>query len=197
MKLSQRLWNESTNKQFYDEVLALIQKHPGSCDDVWLTTAVGYPSREEHKRYAAELCGVAEKFRAAGISVSLQVANTLGHGLYMCTYDCTGLVYDGSPVEHMVGADGTAAELSFCPRGKHFRAYIAETLSYYAPIQPQILWVDDDFRLPNHKPVEFGCFCEDCLAAFNARYGASFSREDLVREILYAKDTAWREKLAP
>ena len=67
MKLSQRLWNESSSDLFYDDVLDLILQHPGSCDDVWLTTLIGYPQKEEHHKYAQKLVGIAEKFRAAGI----------------------------------------------------------------------------------------------------------------------------------
>lgn len=193
MKLSQRLWNESSSDLFYDDVLDLILQHPGSCDDVWLTTLIGYPQKEEHHKYAQKLVGVAEKFRAAGISISLQAANTLGHGQYACAYDCSGLVYDGSPVEHMVGPDGTVAQLSFCPRGRHFRAYICETLAYYAPIKPDILWIDDDFRLLNHKPVDHGCFCDNCISLFNTRYGTNFTREALVEQILHG-DLVWRER---
>lgn len=35
----------------------------------------------------------------------------------------------------------------------------------------------------NHDPVRYGCFCDDCVARFNKKYGMSFSREELVRNI--------------
>jgi hypothetical protein len=58
-------------------------------------------------------------------------------------------------------------------------------IALYAPINADIIWIDDDFRLPNHNPVEYGCFCDSCIADFNTRYGTSFDRSELVREILY------------
>lgn len=35
----------------------------------------------------------------------------------------------------------------------------------------------------NYDPVRYGCFCDDCVARFNKKYGMSFSREELVRNI--------------
>lgn len=51
------------------------------------------------------------------------------------------------------------------------------------PCSPDTVWIDDDLRATNHFPVEYGCFCETCLAQFCARYGVEISREALVRAI--------------
>ena len=193
MKLSQRLWDTYDDEALFEITLDMIKKYPNSCDDVWLTTAIGYPSVEGHKKHAAMLTRAAKAFREAGVSVSLQVANTIGHGVYMCSGDCSGLVYEGSPVELFVGANGESSPYSYCPRGKHFRKYINDTLAFYADVRPDCLWFDDDFRLLNHKPANEGCFCDDCIAAFNARYGSDFTRETLVEEMLHG-DTTWRER---
>lgn len=193
MRLSQRLWDTYDDEALFDVTLDMIRKYPNSCDDVWLTTAVGYPTYENHKKHAERLIKAAKRFREAGVSVSLQVANTIGHGLYMCAYDVEGLVYDGSPVEHFVGSDGATSPYSYCPRGKHFRKYVNDTLAFYADVRPDCLWFDDDFRLLNHKPANEGCFCENCIAEFNTRYGTSFTREALVEEMLHG-DKVWRER---
>ncbi len=193
MKLSQRLWDDSNDPLLFEATLDMIKKYPGGCDDVWLTTAIGYPTYENHQKHAKMLIEAAEKFRAAGASVSLQVANTIGHGVYMCAYNNEGLVYEGSPVEQFVGSDGAASPYSYCPRGKHFRAYVNDTLLLYADVRPDCLWFDDDFRLLNHKPANEGCFCDDCIAEFNTRYGTSFTRETLVEEITHG-DKLWRER---
>lgn len=193
MKLSQRLWDDSNDPLLFETTLDMIRKYPDACNDVWLTTAIGYPTVENHRKHARMLIEAAKRFREAGVSVSLQVANTLGHGLYMCAYDTEGLVYEGSPVELFVGSNGESSPYSYCPRGKHFRAYVNETLLLYADVRPDCLWFDDDFRLLNHKPADEGCFCESCMAKFNTRYGTSFTREALVEEILHG-DKTWRER---
>lgn len=191
MKLSQRLWDTYDDEALFEITLDMIRKYPDSCNDIWLTTALGYPTYENHKKHAAMLVRAARAFRKANVSVSLQVANTLGHGSYMCAYDCEGLVYEGSPVEQLVGSDGATSPYSYCPRGEHFRRYVNETLAFYADVRPDCLWFDDDFRLLNHKPASEGCFCARCIGDFNTRWGTSFTREALVEEMLYG-DKRWR-----
>lgn len=192
--LTQRLGSRTQkDPAFIDSLIAEITAHPGCCDEVWLATNYGFPSMEVHRQTAETLREVAEKFRKIGIRVSLQLSNSIGHGQYMQSQDCSGLVYDGSPVEHMVDADGTVAEYCFCWNGKHFREYVMEELrAYVTAIQPHTLWADDDLRATNHAPVRHGCFCPDCIAAFNKKYGSSFTREELVAAINSAEDDTWR-----
>ncbi len=193
MKLSQRLWDDYKDQELIDLTMDLIRKYPESCDDVWLTTAVGYPSKEKHKKHAEMLIAAAKMYRENGVSVSLQVANTIGHGAYMCAYPCEGLVHEGTQVRPFVGSNGESSMYSYCPRDRVFRDYINETLLYYADVRPDCLWFDDDFRLTNHSPSDEGCFCDVCIADFNARYGTSFTRESLVEEMLHG-DKIWRER---
>lgn len=192
--LTQRL-GSSTQKDpvFIDSLIEQIQAHPGCCDEVWLATDYGFPSLEEHGRTAAILKETAEKFRKIGVRVSLQLSNSIGHGQYMAARDCTGLVYEGSPVEHMLDADGTVAGYCFCWRGENFRKYVLEEIRMYAEaVRPHTLWVDDDLRATNHAPVRHGCFCDACVKAFGDRYGVTLTREEMVR--LIHEDLTWRER---
>ena len=67
----------------------------------------------------------------------------------------------------MVGHRGERADYCFCWRGAHVREYVRQELSLYAAaVQPDTVWIDDDLRATNHFPVEYGCFCETCLAQF-------------------------------
>lgn len=191
--LTQRLGSETQkDPAFLAELIAAIQAHPGSCDEVWLATDYGFPSMETHRASAEALGKIAEKFRAIGVRVSLQLSNSLGHGQYMSARDCSGLVYEGSPAENMVGHRGERADYCFCWRGAHVREYVRQELSLYAAaVQPDTVWIDDDLRATNHFPVEYGCFCETCLAQFCARYGVEISREALVRAINRG-EAVWR-----
>ena len=192
MKLMQRLGGVATSK-YNDEYIEMITKNPGSCDDVWIATKYGYPKNETHREFADFWKVEAEKFRKNGIGVSMQISNTLGHGKYMMASDCSGLVFEGSPARKLVGHDGSVADYCFCWRDEFFRDYLCEHLSYYAEIKPDRIWFDDDFRPSNHAPVEYGCYCDDCIKTFNEKHGASFTRETLVEEFLHG-DKAWREK---
>ena len=191
MELMQRLGTILTD-EYVDSYIEQILKYPGSCDNVWIPTMYGFPSLENHRKYADFWKAAAEKFRKNGISVSMQISNSIGHGKYMSARDCSGLVYEGSPVEKMVGPDGIVADYCFCWRGKNFRKYLLEEISYYTEIKPDCIWVDDDFRASNHDPVQYGCFCDDCIRKFNEKYSADFNRETLVAEILHG-DIKWRE----
>ena len=128
--LTQRLGSETQkDPAFLAELIAAIQAHPGSCDEVWLATDYGFPSMETHRASAEALGKIAEKFRAIGVRVSLQLSNSLGHGQYMSARDCSGLVYEGSPAENMVGHRGERADYCFCWRGAHVREYVRQELS--------------------------------------------------------------------
>ncbi len=112
----------------------------------------------------------------------------------MSSQDCSGLVYENSPAEKMVGHDGTAADYCFCWNGEYFREYtFASIREYVKRVQPYCVWIDDDLRAINHNPVEYGCFCDDTINKFNKLHGFDFTREALVNEINFG-DKLWRER---
>lgn len=107
--LTQRLGKpHQTDDAYIDRLLSMIRDNPGSCDEIWFASLYGYPKPETHRAYAKEILPQAEKFRRAGIRVSLQISNTVGHGEYISKRDCSGLVYPGSPERNLVGWDGVA-----------------------------------------------------------------------------------------
>lgn len=182
--LTQRLGKPyQTDEKFIGRFLSMVRDNPGSCDEVWFASLYGYPAIETHRKYAEEILPYAKRIRQAGIRVSLQISNTIGHGEYISKCDCTGLVYPGSPVKNIIGWDGTATRHSFCWRDSFFRKYILDSIRAYLPIKPAAIYFDDDFRPNHHLPVELGCFCDDCVEAFNREYGSSFTREELAREL--------------
>ena len=192
--LTQRLGDRlQTDDRFIGEFLKTVGENPGSCDEVWFASDYGFPPIEKHRESAAKICQAAEKFRAAGLRVSLQISNTIGHGQYMSARDCSGLVYSGSAVERMTGPDGSTADYCFCWNGENFRRYIVDELKEYAKMKPYCVWIDDDLRATNHAPLRQGCFCDACMEKFNTKYGSAFTREELVGEINFG-DISWREK---
>ena len=183
--LTQRLGSASQkNPAFIDGLIKEITAHKGCCDEVWFATDYGFPPLEKHRESARLIEKSAEKFRAAGIRVSLQLSNSIGHGQYMRSQNCTGLVYDGSPVRNMVDANGTEAGYCFCWNDSVFRDYTFSALiPYLKAVKPFCVWVDDDFRAVNHDPVSHGCFCDGCVSMFNSSHGTDFDREGLVEAI--------------
>ncbi len=192
--LTQRFGSDlQKDESFVRAFIDVVRRHPGSCDEVWLASDYGFPPLDVHRQTVETLTGTAATLREAGLRVSLQISNTIGHGQYMCLRNNTGLVYPGSPVEHIVGPDGTAADYCFCWNGEHFRRYVEAEMKLYARLKPHCVWVDDDIRATDHAPVSYGCFCDACIARFNARYGASFDRPALV-EVINTGDPVWRAR---
>lgn len=193
MKLIQRLGSaEQYDDAYTDEILRNYREHGGSVDEVWLATSYGFPPLDVHIENAKRLSRVAKKFRDAGMSVSLQLSNTLGHGQYMSSCDCSGLVSEGG-ADPVVGEDGTVARYCFCPRGEKMRAYLlCEVEAYVSETLPDCLWIDDDFRADNHNPVNYGCFCDACIARFNEREKTSYTREELLSRILHEEGAKTR-----
>ena len=189
-----RLGERHVETEYAKELAEAIVRQKKSCDIVWFSTLYGFPPIEVHENQINKMIRAAKIFRSIGIGVSLQVSNTFGHGEYIKAYDCSGLNFKDSPAEHMVGPDGTVAGWCYCWRGKFFGDYQENALTAYAQkIKPDVIWYDDDLRADNHAPIEYGCYCDNCIKEFNDIYNTTFTRETLVNEINYG-DTVWRQR---
>ncbi len=188
-----RLGTHHSVKENSIKLIEAFKRHPGCCDEVWFSSEYGFPKLEVHKKVAENIAELAELYKEAGIKVSLQISNTIGHGEYMKTRDCSGLVYEGSNVEKMVDANGTVADYAFCWRGENFIKYTLKEIEYYAAVKPDTFWIDDDLRAYNHAPVDYGCYCDNCIKRFNKQYGHSLTREEIAHEMSYG-DTKIREE---
>ena len=175
------------------ELIEELRKHPKACDEVWFASEYGFAPLDVHERSARLMAEAAELFEQLNIRTSLQISNTIGHGEYMKSKDCSGLVYEGSNAEQMVGPNGECAAYCFCWNGENFRKYTYRVIQMYASFKPHSVWFDDDLRSGNHYPVEYGCFCSACIEKFNKKYETKFDRTSLVHEINYG-DVLWRER---
>ena len=112
-----------------------------------------------------------KRLQAQGVEMQVNLSTTIGHADHHRQ--------DEMPFPTMVDADGTGCEVSACPRSDAFKRYLHNTVSRYAVLKPKVFWIDDDFRLYFHAPVDHGCFCDDCVAKFNALHGFVFDRSTL------------------
>lgn len=91
---------------------------------------------------------------------------------------------------------GASAQGCACPIDDVFRRQTGERLRIWAETKPDVIWIDDDFRLHNHgTPMlalsegksayqDFYCFCNKHISRFNRENGTDYTREDLVGEIV-------------
>ncbi len=134
---------------------------------------------------------VRPRVKAQGISWQLNFQMLLG---------CGGWGQDISSCydwEFMVNQFGERAEGCPCPHGRNFRAAMGAMLQGWAETQPEVIWIDDDFRLHNHmidksRGMDFYCFCDDHLARFAEFAGTFYFREEIVNAL--TKPTTLRSK---
>ena len=184
MILSLRLGGTMHRDQSYIDRLLESLKRCGNCfDEVWIATSYGLLSVEQCKKEAEMMAETASKFRKAGITASMQVSRTIGHG------DNLLKIYGGDGVKNfhadrITSIDGAVSVAQFCWNNEEFRKYIAESLKAYAAFQPEIVWVDDDLRIRHHGKSKALCFCDHCLSLYNRRYGHQYTRAALKEDFL-------------
>ncbi len=199
--LTYRLGLYQREEKYALELVDAIKRNKGCCDTVWLCSMGYYPTIEKHEEYAKAWVNSAKIFKDAGIKVSLQINNTIGH----CDTPilkpedkgefCLGMLpQDGEEDPYLVGHDGTKNYGCFCWRGEKFKKYIAQMVQTYAKIlKPTTIWYDDDLRAHSHSPNKFPCFCERCISTFNKEQGTNYSRDELVDKMNY-EDTNLRKE---
>ena len=140
-------------------------------------------SAESQKKWAEWMrTEVAPAIREAGISYQLNFMLLLGA-------NTGGADFRGRyPWSCMVDQHGNESRGCPCPSDPIFRKSMGEMLRLWASTHPDILWIDDDFRLHNHgnsnEEMDFYCFCPRHLNAFSKRIGRAISRKELVSALL-------------
>lgn len=81
----------------------------------------------------------------------------------------------------MVDPKGRQATACACPLNEAWLDNLCACYAKYAEIAPEVLWIEDDFRLHNHSPLFWGgCFCEEHMKAYSALAGKTLTREEFV-----------------
>ena len=163
----------------FAEHIAFIQKNADAFDEVALFTEeshYGYWDPEKTRQNAARLKERLPHYRAAGIpSVGLNILSTIGH--LEEGYD----VFRKAPLPYITNRHGAVSRACLCPSGDEFLAYVYERYATYAATGTDFIWIDDDVRPDNHGVVGDGdfCFCDGCIARFNAETGGHWTREEM------------------
>ena len=139
----------------------------------------GLPTVERIKDYQPKLFQIRNELAKIDVVFSINPWVTLGHRDF--GRDCTGTFPD---MTFMTGPDGTTCKACACPLCAGWRSYITELWQVYAEPEPAVIWVEDDIRTFNHRPVRFGCFCDAHLSRFSEKAGRRVAREELAAAIL-------------
>lgn len=122
---------------------------------------------------------VAPRIRAEGFGLELNFQQLLG-----ATTSNTDLSALYKWKQFMVDHLGNTSHGSPCPEDPVYREEMAKMLRGWASLKPDILWIDDDFRLHNHSTSGMFCYCPLHLKKFAPRAGKEFSRAEILQKVL-------------
>lgn len=117
-----------------------------------------------------------ERLDKMSVPNGVLVQATMGHGWVL------GEMF---PYQQFTNLTDGANESIVCPYDEGFREYIYNTLATITKCNPDMIMIDDDFRLLIH--LGKGCACPLHMKRFNELMGTNLTREEMVSEI--EKDT--------
>ena len=127
-------------------------------------------------------------FKNNGFEVGVWIS-TIGHGSILNHVD--GLNVD-IPYTQMVDIEGITRSFANCPLDETFAEDIAQFVASIAKLGPDIVMLDDDFRLSQHGP-HICCACSKHLARISDILGETITREQLKPYVLTGKPNRYRD----
>ncbi len=143
---------------------------------------VGHMTIDEAKPWVEAIQRTKKRLVENGIKVSLNPWIEFGH------LDRGRTLKEGQNFTTMTDYDGTQCALVACPLCENWRTYYKEFYQYLIrEIEPDTIWVEDDFRLHNHGHLKYGgCFCDLHMQRYNEKLGTAYSREEFT-DLLFRK----------
>ncbi len=111
-----------------------------------------------------------DKLESMGLDCGVLVQCTIGHGYALNQMN---------PFQRYVTLSDGIPNYVVCPSDEGFQKYIHNQLATIAEQRPQVIMIDDDFRLMYRNGK--GCACPNHMAAFNRAAGTDLSREELLK----------------
>lgn len=144
---------------------------------------VGHMTIEEARPWVATMKRAKEALQKRGISVSLNPWIELGH------LDRCRPLKEGQNFTTQVDYDGNACKMVACPLCENWKRYFLQFYAYLIKeLEPDTVWVEDDFRLHNHGDLKFGgCFCDLHIKKYNERLGTHYTREEFTDRLFRKK----------
>lgn len=139
----------------------------------------GHLSVEELKPWVAVMKKAKKKLEEHGVTVSVNNWLVMGHA------DRGRCFLENQNFMPLTDMNGRKSAVQACPMGKKWREYFADYVSFLVrELKPDTYWIEDDFRLHNHEPLEgIGCYCEEHMAYYNEKLNVNYTREEFVKKI--------------
>ena len=135
------------------------------------------------------------RLQSEGFEVCAWV-NALGHGALLAHAEKEN--EDPFGFTHIVGLDGRHSKQGLCPADPRLRAHFAKTIEKIAAMRPDMIMLDDDFRLNvRDTTYDIGCFCDYHMEELCRLLGERVTREELYEKAFTGGEnryrTAWME----
>lgn len=150
---------------------------------------VGHITKEQLLPWLKVIKKAKEEFAKVGITTSLNPWFELGH------IDRGRTLQEGQHFQTMVDRNGRQCALSACPLDPEWKKYYLDLMAYYVKeTEPEVLWIEDDFRLHNHEPLDWGgCWCPIHMEAYSKKLGKKVTREEFVKALEKEEQTPERK----
>ena len=160
------------------KLVEIQRRHSGCCDEVWLETG-GRTNVAETRRRAEQCASFRALYKEAGIGFGFQQGCTFGHSSDFGSDNPTAQHFETDVWQR----DWRGCKIGhLCPRAPEVLEFEYEsTKVVLETMRPVSYWLDDDLRLAHCRTR--GCFCDRCVAAFNAAFGHDLTREALVARL--------------
>lgn len=144
---------------------------------------VGHMTVEEAKPWIKTMKKAKQALQKEGISVSLNPWIEIGH------LDRKRTLKDGQDFTTQIDYDGNRCQMVACPLCENWKDYYLKFYSYIIKeLEPDTVWVEDDFRLHNHGDLRYGgCFCDLHMKKYNERLGTNYTREEFTDRLFRKK----------
>lgn len=170
--------NRLVNDKTREDYLRILNE--AECDRVFLC----YMQNEDLTQLKENI----EYFRKNGFESCVWVAETIGHGSALLNSPENAEKETFAP---LVNLDGNAIYGTFCPLDPNFIEEQSKILKGIAECKPDIIMLDDDFRLSQHGRVPC-CACERHLELIKRECGETVTRE-MIKASLVGKKNKYRD----
>lgn len=114
--------------------------------------------------------------------------STMGHGDVFCFQ---GVGIDPRLYTPIEGIRGDISNHGYCLSDENFRNDLAKAVQMLASFEPDIIMLDDDYRM-NNRSCHMACFCPNHLKEYYKRIGEETPRDKLEKLILQGGRNKYR-----
>ena len=128
-------------------------------------------------------------FKDAGFEVGIWT-DTVGHGVQLTHIESSEDTAKFRPIVNLLG---NTVPYTNCPADPEFRAFIAKHIAKLASFGPDIVMLDDDFRMSARGGTELCCACPKHMERICELLGESITVEELRPHVIGGKPNKYRD----